>query len=56
VKKYEQMAESIDEIRESFRAIVAGLVTDGFTDREARVIIAGIYAAESLRDRKDKPK
>lgn len=41
---YEQLAQGIEEAREAIRALVAGLREDGFTDREARAIAAGIFA------------
>lgn len=37
-------ANALTEIREMFAAMVAGFVEDGFTDREARAIIAGVFA------------
>jgi len=41
---YEDMAEGIDQIREVCRAGVAGLMTDGFLEVEARAIIAGVFS------------
>lgn len=39
-----EFANVLTEIREMFAAMVAGFVEDGFTDREARAIIAGVFA------------
>lgn len=39
------LAEGIDEMREALQAAVAAMVEDGFTEREARVILAGSFAA-----------
>ena len=36
------LAEGLEELREAMSAMVSGLVQDGFTDREARAIIAGV--------------
>lgn len=41
---YEAVAEAIDQMRELVGALVASLVHDGFTDREARVIVAELFA------------
>lgn len=41
---YSQLAQSVEEFREIINALVAGLVTDGFTDREARALVAGFWA------------
>lgn len=50
--EYLELARGVDEIREMTRALVAGFVQDGFTDREARAITAGIFAnrVEQPRD------
>lgn len=37
---YETLANAMDEMREVLRSMVAGLVADGFTDREAHAIVA----------------
>lgn len=44
----EALASAVDVVRETMRAFVAGLVEDGFTDEQARDIVAG-----SLRHRND---
>jgi len=41
---YAALATGVDQLREALRAMVAGIVADGFTDREARVIVAGMFA------------
>lgn len=43
---YEKLAESIEETREALRAMVAGLVDDGFTDEQARQIVVAIMIHE----------
>lgn len=45
---WEMFAVALAELRESFRAQVAGLIEDGFTDREARQIIVGLWRAAGL--------
>lgn len=42
---YESLAESVDTVREITRAQVAALIEDGFTERQARIIVTGIWAA-----------
>lgn len=44
--EYVKLAEAVDEVREIVRALVAALAQDGFTDREARAIAAGIFASK----------
>lgn len=39
-----EFANALTEIREMFAAMVAGFVEDGFTDREARAVITGVFA------------
>lgn len=48
--KADELANSVDDVREMMRAIVAGLVADGFTDREARAIVAGVLGFKETRD------
>lgn len=40
---YALLAAQVEGMREILSALVAGLVKDGFTDREARQIIAGSF-------------
>lgn len=40
---YEALATGVDEMREVIRAMVAGLVADGFDDPQARDIVAGLW-------------
>lgn len=39
---FEELAESIDSMREIFRAMVAGLMEDGFTEEQARALVVEI--------------
>lgn len=39
---YEELAANIANMREAFRAMVAGLVDDGFTEEQARALIVAI--------------
>lgn len=41
---FRKLAVDVDQFRECMRALVAGLVTDGFTEREARALVAGVFA------------
>lgn len=41
---YEALARSVEQTREVLASLVAGLVVDGFTDEQARSIIAGMFA------------
>lgn len=38
------LATAVEEIRESIRAVVAGLMDDGFSEEQARAITTGIMA------------
>lgn len=42
---YTEIAALLDDLRETCRAVVAGLMEDGFTDREAHAICAGVFAS-----------
>lgn len=42
---YTELAKTVDAFREAVNALVAGLVSDGFTDREARGLVAGFWAS-----------
>lgn len=37
--QYEDFAKALDEIRENLRAMVAGLMADGFTEEQARELV-----------------
>ena len=37
-----ELAEAIGEMREMYRAMIAGLVADGFSDEQARRIVVAI--------------
>lgn len=43
--RYRLVADAVDTIRETAAAIVAALIADGFSDREARVITASFYSS-----------
>lgn len=48
---YQELAVGIDEMREAIRAMVAGLVEDGFTDEQARiVVVAGLSFTQEEDD------
>lgn len=40
---YEALAEGIDEVKELARVMVRGLMSEGFTEEQARDITAGIW-------------
>lgn len=40
---YEELAKSVDNVRESLRALVAGLMEDGFTDEQARSLVVSMF-------------
>jgi len=39
---YEELAANVEQMREVLRAMVAGLTADGFTDEQARAIVASV--------------
>ena len=39
---YEELASNIEQMREIFRALVAGLIADGFTDEQARALVVAM--------------
>lgn len=39
---YSELAKSIEQTREVLRAVVAGLVADGFTDEQARSLVVSM--------------
>jgi len=41
---YVELAESIDNLRETLRAMVAAVMADGFTEEQAREIVTGVFA------------
>lgn len=47
---YEELAKGISEMREAFRAMVAGLVEDGFTEQQARELVVAIATREVGED------
>lgn len=44
-KHYLGLAEGLDDMREMARAMVAGFMADGFTEKQARAITAGLFAS-----------
>jgi len=44
---YEELAANVEQMREIFRAMVAGLTADGFTDEQARDLIVSIMTKQS---------
>ncbi len=50
---YGLLANGVEQLREALNAAVAGLVADGFTDREARMIIAGLMASQASQDEQE---
>jgi hypothetical protein len=42
---YSLLADTSDQMREVCRAMVAGLIADGFLEVEARCIVAGMWAS-----------
>ena len=47
---YEELAAAVEEMREAFRAFVAGLIEDGFTEEQARALVVGIYVGKGGDD------
>ena len=52
---FKALAETVDDMREMTRALVAGLVADGFTEREARTVVTSMLAmaANSAQEKGD---
>jgi hypothetical protein len=44
------LAEGVDELREVLRALVMGFMADGFTEEQARVIVAGFFVLAGKRE------
>lgn len=42
IEDYTQFAGALDDVREVLRATVAGLVSDGFSEEQAREITAAV--------------
>jgi hypothetical protein len=42
---YGELAEGIENLRESLRAMVKGLMADGFSENQAREIVTGVFAS-----------
>ncbi len=44
---YEELAAAVAGMREALRAMVAGLVADGFSDEQARQLVVAMYTRET---------
>lgn len=40
---YQELADGLDEMREVLRAMVSGLVADGFSEQQARDIATSVF-------------
>jgi hypothetical protein len=47
---YVALAESLDALREMLRAMVAALMDDGFTEKQARAIATGVFVGKLEED------
>jgi uncharacterized membrane protein YebE (DUF533 family) len=47
---YEELARSVENMREIFRAMVAGLIADGFTDEQARALVVSMVTSMKSDD------
>lgn len=45
---FNELAQGIEQMLEVTRALVAALKEDGFTDREARMITASLFASKAV--------
>ena len=52
-KDIENLADSIDNVREALGAMVAALVADGFTDEQAREIVTSLMTMSTKKDSDD---
>jgi uncharacterized membrane protein YebE (DUF533 family) len=43
-KDYQELAQNVEDMREILRAMVAGLIADGFSDQQAREIVLSVIA------------
>jgi hypothetical protein len=50
---FEALAAGVAEMREAVRAMVAGLMTDGFSEEQARDIVAGIWRSTGKKSSED---
>lgn len=50
---YEELAASIEQMREAFRAMVAGLTTDGFTDEQSRALVVAVFTNKPDKEDSD---
>lgn len=47
---YSALAKGVEQMRECVNSLVAGLKSDGFTDREARIIVASLFSHDIKED------
>lgn len=50
---FKELADNIAEMREILRAMVAGLIADGFTDEQARAIVTSMVSQKPTEDSDD---
>lgn len=48
-QQVQQMIEAVDQLREVSRGMVAALMSDGFTEEQAREIVVGVFRAGGKR-------
>lgn len=48
---FTEFATAIDDVREAMRAMVAGLMSDGFTEEQAREMVAGMWRMAGRKDK-----
>jgi hypothetical protein len=46
-KELNGMISAVEGVVDSLRPLVAGLKADGYTDREARMIVAGLFGPKN---------
>jgi hypothetical protein len=52
-KDYQELADNLDQMREILRAMVAGLIADGFTEQQARELVVSVVAQKPTEDSDD---
>jgi hypothetical protein len=50
---YEQIAQGVDELRETLRVMVAAVMAEGFTDEQARDIVTGLWRSLGMKKSED---
>lgn len=46
---YTELAAGVDQMRETLRSMVAGVMSEGFTEVQARDIVTGIMSANNTK-------